>query len=192
MTGDYMTIVIAAMLVNNLVLVQFLGICPFLGVSSRLSTAIGMSAAVMFVMTLAAIATYLIRQFLLIPFELQFLETVSFILVIASLVQLVEIVMKKISPPLHQALGVFLPLITTNCAIMGVALLIVQHGYTLGETIVFAIASAIGFTIALVAFAGIRERLALMPVPKAMRGGPIALVTAGLLSLAFMGFQGLA
>ncbi len=192
MAGDYVTIVIAAMLVNNLVLVQFLGICPFLGVSSRLSTAIGMSAAVMFVMTIAGIATYLIRQFLLMPLELQFLQTVAFILVIASLVQLVEIVMKKVSPPLHQALGVFLPLITTNCAIMGVALLIVQHQYDLAQTILFAIASAIGFTIALVAFAGIRERLALMPVPKAMRGGPIALVTAGLLALAFMGFQGLA
>ena len=192
MNGDYITIVIAATLVNNLVLVQFLGICPFLGVSSRLSTAIGMSAAVMFVMTIAGIATYLIRQFLLLPFGLQFLQTVSFILVIASLVQLVEIVMRKVSPPLHQALGVFLPLITTNCAIMGVALLVVRHQYDLAETIVFSIASAIGFAIALVAFAGIRERLALMPVPKAMRGGPIALVTAGLLALAFMGFQGLA
>ncbi len=192
MTGDYLTIVIGAMLVNNLVLVQFLGICPFLGVSSRLSTAVGMSAAVMFVMTIAGISTYLIRHFLLLPFGIEFLQTVSFILVIASLVQLVEIVMKKVSPPLHQALGVFLPLITTNCAIMGVALLIVQHEYSLGETIIFAIASAVGFTIALIAFAGIRERLALMPVPKAMQGGPIALVTAGLLALAFMGFQGLA
>lgn len=189
---NYFVIFLGAMLVNNIVLVQFLGICPFLGVSSRISTAIGMGLAVMFVMTIATIAAYLIQVFLLVPLSLEFLQTVAFILVIASLVQLVDIVMKKVSPPLHRALGVFLPLITTNCAILGVALLIMNREYNLAESIVFAIASALGFALALFIFAGLRERLELYDVPEAMQGAPIALVTAGLLALAFMGFAGLA
>ncbi len=189
---NYFVIFLGAMLVNNIVLVQFLGICPFLGVSSRISTAIGMGLAVMFVMTIATIAAYLIQVFLLVPLSLEFLQTVAFILVIASLVQLVDIVMKKVSPPLHRALGVFLPLITTNCAILGVALLIMNREYNLAESIVFAIASALGFALALFIFAGLREQLELYDVPKAMQGAPIALVTAGLLALAFMGFAGLA
>jgi Na+-translocating ferredoxin:NAD+ oxidoreductase subunit A len=188
---EYLVIIIGAMLVNNIVLAQFLGICPFLGVSSRLSTAIGMGMAVMFVMTLATVATYLIQQFILVPLAIEFMRTVAFILVIASLVQLVEIVIKKTSPALYQALGVFLPLITTNCAILGVAILVMNREYNLAQSIVFAIGSAAGFTIALVVFAGIRERLALLPIPKRMQGAPVALVTAGLLSLAFMGFVGL-
>jgi electron transport complex protein RnfA len=182
---------IAAALVNNIVLVQFLGICPFLGVSSRISTALGMGAAVMFVMTLASIVTFLIQNLILIPLHITFLQTVAFILVIAGLVQMVELIIKKVSPVLYQALGVFLPLITTNCAILGVALLVVRNGYNLGEGVVFAVASSVGFTLALFIFAGIRERLEFAELPKAMKGAPISLVTAGLLALAFMGFQGI-
>ena len=184
-------ILIGAVLVNNIVLSQFLGICPFLGVSGKTSTAVGMGAAVIFVMTMATIATHLIQNLILVPLGLDFLQTVAFILVIASLVQLVEIVLKKASPALYQALGVFLPLITTNCAILGVAILVVGRGYTLGEGVVFAIGSSVGFLLALYIFAGIRERLELIEIPRAMRGAPIALVTAGLLALAFGGFAGL-
>lgn len=188
---EYVVIIIAAALVNNIVLAQFLGICPFLGVSGKLSTAIGMGAAVIFVMTLATIATHLIQNLILVPLSLTFLQTVAFILVIASLVQLVEIVLKKVSPALYQALGVFLPLITTNCAILGVALLVVGRSYNLGEGVVFAIGSSLGFMLALYIFAGIREKMDLVDVPKAMKGAPISLVTAGLLALAFGGFAGL-
>lgn len=188
---EYIVIVIGAVLVNNIVFSQFLGICPFLGVSSRLSTAVGMGAAVIFVMTMATIATSLIQSLILVPLGLPFLQTVAFILVIAGLVQLVEIVMKKVSQPLYQALGVFLPLITTNCAILGVAILVVNRGYNLAQSVVFAIASSVGFLLALYIFAGIRERMELMPIPKGMKGAPIALVTAGLLSLAFSGFAGI-
>lgn len=189
---EYLIIIIGAIFVNNIVLAQFLGICPFLGVSTRVSTATGMSAAVMFVMTLATIVTYLLNSVILIPLGLdKFLQTVVFILVIAALVQMVELILKKVSPPLYQALGVYLPLITTNCAIMGVALLVFKKNFGLIESVVFAIATAIGFGLALVLFAGIREKLELYDIPEAMKGAPIALVTAGLLSLAFMGFSGM-
>ena len=188
---EYLIIIIGAIFVNNIVLVQFLGICPFLGVSTKISTATGMSAAVMFVMTLATIVTYLAQTLILTPLRIEFMRTVTFILVIAALVQMVELIMKKVSPPLYQALGVFLPLITTNCAIMGVAILVIKKDFGLTESVVFAIASAIGFAIALIVFAGIREKLDLLDVPEAMKGAPIALITAGLLSLAFMGFSGM-
>jgi electron transport complex protein RnfA len=184
-------IVISAIFVNNIVLAQFLGICPFLGVSKRISTAIGMTGAVTFVMVIATIFTYLLQILVLNPFGIGFLQTISFILVIASLVQLVEIVLKKVSPPLYQALGVFLPLITTNCAILGVAIMSIQKDFNLVESVVFSAATAVGFGLALVTFAGIREQLDLMDIPKGMKGTPIALVVAGLLALAFMGFAGI-
>ena len=187
----YISIFITAIFVNNIVLAQFLGICPFLGVSKKVSTAIGMGAAVTFVMTIATIVTYLLQKYLLDAAGLQFMQTIIFILVIAALVQMVEIILKKVSPPLYQALGVFLPLITTNCAILGVAILVIQKDYNLMESVVFAISTAIGFTLAMVLFAGIREQLSMTKVPKAMQGIPIALVVAGLLAMAFMGFSGL-
>ena len=186
----YISIFITAIFVNNIVLAQFLGICPFLGVSKKVSTAIGMGAAVTFVMTIATIVTYLLQKYLLDAAGLQFMQTIIFILVIAALVQMVEIILKKVSPPLYQALGVFLPLITTNCAILGVAILVIQKDYNLMESVVFAISTAIGFTLAMVLFAGIREQLSTTKVPKAMQGIPIALVVAGLLAMAFMGFPG--
>ena len=188
---EYIIIIISAIFVNNIVLAQFLGICPFIGVSKKLGTAVGMSGAVLFVMTLATIVTYVIWQFVLVPFELEYLRTISFILVIAALVQMVEIILKKVSPSLFQALGIFLPLITTNCAVLGVAILTIQNDYNLLEGVVFAIASAIGFALALIIFAGIREHLELMKVPKGMRGVPVSLVVAGILALAFMGFAGI-
>ncbi len=188
---EYVIIIISAIFVNNIVLAQFLGLCPFLGVSSRLSTAVGMGGAVMFVMTLATIVTYLVQHYVLIPFGVAYLQTISYILIIASLVQMVEIILKKVSPALFQALGVFLPLITTNCAILGVAILVIQKEYNLMQSVVFAISTAIGFTLALVVFAGIREHLDLMKVPKGMRGVPAALIAAGILAMAFMGFTGL-
>lgn len=188
---DYIVIVISAIFVSNIVLTQFLGVCPFLGVSKKLSTSLGMGGAVLFVMTLATLVTYLIQTYILTPFDLQYMRTIVFILVIASLVQMVEIMLKKISPPLYQALGIFLPLITTNCAVLGVAILVVTKEYNLLEALVFAVSNAIGFTLALVLFAGIREHLDLVKVPKGMRGMPIALVVAGILALAFMGFANL-
>lgn len=188
---EYILIVLSAILVNNIVLAQFLGICPFLGVSKKISTGIGMGAAVMFVMVLATIVTFLIQKAILDKLGIAFMQTIVFILVIAALVQLVEIILKKVSQPLYQALGVFLPLITTNCAILGVAILVVQKNYNLTESVVFAAANAIGFALALVLFAGLREQLELVNVPKGMRGTPIALITAGILALAFMGFAGL-
>ena len=187
----YISIFITAIFVNNIVLAQFLGICPFLGVSKKVSTAIGMGAAVTFVMTIATIVTYLLQKYLLDAAGLQFMQTIIFILVIAALVQMVEIILKKVSPPLYQALGVFLPLITTNYAILGVAILVIQKDYNLMESVVFAISTAIGFTLAMVLFAGIREQLSTTKVPKAMQGIPIALVVAGLLAMAFMGFSGI-
>ncbi len=189
---EYIIIIISAIFVNNIVLAQFLGLCPFLGVSSKLSTAVGMGGAVLFVMTLATVVTYLIQTYILVPFEVTYLQTITYILVIASLVQMVEIILKKVSPALFQALGVFLPLITTNCAILGVAILVIQKDYSLMESVVFSIANAIGFALALVIFAGIREHLDLMKVPKGMQGVPAALVAAGILALAFMGFTGIA
>jgi len=188
---EYIIIIIGTVFVSNIVLSNFLGICPFLGVSNKISTATGMAGAVLFVMTVATIVTWLIQNYILAPFNLGFLQTISFILVIAALVQVVEIILKKVSPPLYQALGVFLPLITTNCAIMGVALLVVQKDFNLLEGTVYAIGNSIGFALALVLFAGLREHMELLDVPKGMRGMPIALVVAGILSLAFMGFANL-
>ena len=197
----YFLIFISAIFVNNIVLSQFLGICPFLGVSKKIDTALGMGAAVTFVLTVATIVTYLLQQ-LLVAWHIEFLQTIVFILVIAALVQMIEIILKKISPSLYQALGVFLPLITTNCCILGVALIVADPeqlaaklpGEALGANLLtgtlFAFATAIGFALALVIFAGIREQLALAKVPKAMQGTPIALLTAGLLAMAFMGFSG--
>ena len=187
---EYILIFISAIFVNNIVLSQFLGICPFLGVSKKVNTALGMSAAVAFVMTLATIVTYLIQKSVLDPFGLQYLQTIAFILVIAALVQMVEIVMKKVSPALYQALGIFLPLITTNCAVLGVAILVIQKDFTLLESVVYAFSTAIGFGLALTVFAGLREQLELANVPKGMQGVAITMITAGLLSLAFMGFSG--
>lgn len=188
---EYIIIIIAAIFVNNIVLAQFLGVCPFIGVSSKVETSIGMTGAVTFVMVIATIVTYLLYTYLLIPFEITYLRTIAFILVIASLVQLVEIVLKKVSPSLYQALGIFLPLITTNCAVLGVAVLAVQKDFNLMESVVFAISNAIGFGLALITFAGLREHLDLMNVPKALKGVPIAFLVAGLLALAFMGFAGI-
>lgn len=188
---EYVIVIIGAIFVKNIVLNQFLGICPFLGVSTKIETAVGMSAAVTFVMTLATIVTSLIQKLLLKPLDLEFLKTVCFILVIASLVQMVELILKKVSQPLYQALGIFLPLITTNCAILGVAIMVINKEYSLVMSIVFSIASAIGFGLALIVFAGIREKLELYDLPESMKGAPIALITAGLLSLAFMGFSGM-
>ena len=187
---EYLLIFIAAIFVNNIVLTPFLGICPFLGVSQKVNTSLGMSAAVAFVMALATLVTWLVQIYVLNPFGLEYLQTLSFILVIASLVQMVEIILKKVSPPLYQALGVFLPLITTNCAVLGVAISVIQKDYSLLMSLNYAIASAIGFGIALVLFAGLREHLEFSAIPKGMKGVSITLVTASLLSLAFMGFSG--
>ena len=198
---EYFLIIISAIFVNNVMLAQFLGTCPFLGVSNKLSTATGMSGAVVFVITLATLVTYLLNKYLLVPFGLTFLQTIAFILVIAALVQMVEIVLKKISPSLYQALGIFLPLITTTCAVLGVALSVVTKEFTfgggaahmlnLGESVVYAFATAIGYGMALIIFAGLREHLELNDVPKQFKGVPIALITCGILAMAFMGFSGL-
>ena len=187
---EYILIFISAIFVNNIILSQFLGICPFLGVSKKVDTALGMGAAVAFVLTLATVVTYLLQIYVLNPFGLQYLQTLSFILVIAALVQMVEIVLKKVSPALYQALGIFLPLITTNCAVLGVAILVIQQDFSLVHSIVYAFSTAIGFALAMVVFAGLREQLSLVRIPKGMQGMAIVLVTAGLLSLAFMGFSG--
>ncbi len=188
---EYIGIIIVAIFVNNIVFAQFLGICPFLGVSKKIDTAVGMGMAVSFVLTIATIVTFLLQKGVLEPFGLQYLQTITYILVIAALVQMVEIVLKKVSPALYQALGVFLPLITTNCAILGVAILVIQKDFTLIQSVVFAIATSIGFAIALIIFSGIREQLSLTKVPKSMEGVPIALVTAGIIAMAFMGFSGI-
>lgn len=187
---EYLLIFIYAIFVNNVVLAQFLGICPFLGVSKKVDTALGMSAAVAFVLTLATIVTFLIQHYVLNVFDLQYLQTITFILVIAALVQMVEIILKKVSPALYQALGVFLPLITTNCCVLGVAILVIQKDYDLLTGVVYAFSTAIGFGLALTVFAGMREQLSLVNVPKGMQGTPITLITAGLLAMAFMGFSG--
>lgn len=197
---EFLLIIVSAIFVNNILLAQFLGICPFLGVSNKLSTATGMSGAVCFVITLATVVTYLINKFLLVPFGLEFLQTIAFILVIAALVQMVEIVLKKISPSLYQALGIFLPLITTNCAVLGVALTVVTKEFTfggeahmlgLGEATIYAFATSLGYGLAMILFAGLREHLALNNVPKAFRGLPIALITVSIMALAFLGFSGI-
>ena len=187
---EYILIFISAIFVNNIVLAQFLGICPFLGVSKKITTSMGMSMAVAFVMTLATLVTWLVQNLVLVPAGLEYLQTIVFILVIASLVQMVEIILKKVSPTLYQALGIFLPLITTNCAVLGVAILVIQKEMNLAQSLVYAFSTAIGFGLALTVFAGIREQLELTNIPKGMRGMAIVLVTAGLLSLAFMGFSG--
>ena len=197
---EYFAIIISAIFVNNILLAQFLGICPFLGVSNKISTATGMSGAVCFVITLATLVTYLINQYLLVPFGLEFLQTIAFILVIASLVQVVEIVLKKISPSLYQALGIFLPLITTNCAVLGVAITVVTKEFTyggtshmmnLGQAMIYAFATAIGYGIAMILFAGLREHLEGNEVPKAFKGLPIAMITVGIMAMAFLGFSGM-
>lgn len=181
-------IVIGAIFVNNVVLSQFLGICPFLGVSSKVNTSLGMGMAVTFVMALSSIVTWCLQRYILVPFGIEFMQTIVFILVIAALVQMVEIVLKKVSPALYQALGIFLPLITTNCAVLGVAILMIQKDMDLFTGVIYSVATALGFALALVLFAGIRERLEVEDVPAAFRGVPIALITAGLLAMAFMGF----
>lgn len=188
---DYIIILISAIFINNIIFARFLGVCPFLGVSKNTATAVGMGGAVLFVMTVATIVTFLIYHFVLVPLNVAYMQTVAYILVIAFLVQVVEIVLKKVSPELYRALGVFLPLITTNCAILGVAILVVQVDYTLVESVVFAIANALGFTLAIVLFSSIREHLEMADLPPAMRGVPAALLVAGILSMAFMGFSGL-
>lgn len=187
----YLMIFVTAIFVNNIILSQFLGICPFLGVSKKISTAIGMGIAVMFVMTLATTVTFLIYYTFLQPYNLKFMTTVTFILVIASLVQMVEIIIKKSTPSLYQSLGIFLPLITTNCAVLGIAILTIQKNYTLLAGICYTLASAMGFTLAIVIFAGIRERLERTDIPDALKGTPIVLISAALLSMAFMGFAGI-
>ena len=183
-------IIIVAIFVNNVVLAQFLGICPFLGVSKKVDTASGTGMAVTAVLVVATIVTYLLQVYVLNAFGLEYLQTIAFILVIAALVQMIEIILKKTMPALYQALGVFLPLITTNCCILGVAILVIQKDYDLLEGIVYALSTGIGFLLAMVLFAGLREQLDLVDVPKAFRGVPIALVTASLLAMAFMGFSG--
>ena len=197
---EILLIIVSAIFVNNIVLAQFLGICPFLGVSNKLSTATGMSAAVCFVITLATIVTFLLNNLLLVPLKLEFLQTISFILVIAALVQMVEIVLKKVSPSLYQALGIFLPLITTNCAVLGVAIKVVTKEFTfglpahmlnLGEAVLYAFATSLGYGLAMILFSGMREQLAMNDVPKAFKGVPIALVTVSILAMAFMGFSGM-
>lgn len=187
---QYLIVFITAIFVNNVVLSQILGICPFLGVSKKINTALGMSGAVAFVLVLATLVTYLLQYYVLNPLNLGYLQTIAFILVIAALVQLVEIILKKVSPSLYQALGVFLPLITTNCAVLGVAILVIQKEFNLMMGVWYALSTALGFGLALVIFAGIREQLNLVSVPKGIQGMSIALVTAGLLAMAFMGFSG--
>lgn len=188
---EILIIALGAILVNNFVLVKFLGICPFLGVSKKVETGLGMGMAVTFVMTLASLITWLVNTFILIRFHIEYLQTIAFILVIAALVQFVEMVVQKVSPGLYQALGVYLPLITTNCAVLGVAILNIQNEFNLIQSLVYGFSAAIGFTLAIVLFAGVRERLETADIPAPMKGFPIALVTAALLSIAFLGFQGL-
>jgi electron transport complex protein RnfA len=188
---EYILLIISAVLVNNVVLVQFLGICPFLGVSNKIETSMGMGIAVIFVMSLANLVTFLIQNYVLVPLHIEFMQTITFIFVIAFLVQVVEIILKKAAPALYQALGIYLPLITTNCAVLGIAILAVQKDFNLVMSVLYAAGIAAGFTFALILMAGIREQLALADTPKGMKGFPLSLVTAGLLSLAFMGFSGI-
>ncbi len=191
MEVTYFAIIIGAIFVNNVVLAQFLGICPFLGVSSKVETSMGMGAAVTFVMALSAVVTWLIQNYILMPLGIEYMQTIVFILVIAALVQMVEIVLKKVSPSLYQALGIFLPLITTNCAVLGVAILMIQKKFSLLQGVVYNVSIALGFALALVIFAGLRERIEFEEAPKAFQGVPIALITASILAMAFMGFSGL-
>ncbi|MBQ1226709.1 MAG: electron transport complex subunit RsxA [Alistipes sp.] len=188
---SYFAIIIGAIFVNNVVLAQFLGICPFLGVSSKVDTSLGMGAAVTFVMALSSIVAWSIQEFILVPLGIEYMQTIVFILVIAALVQMVEIVLKKVSPSLYQALGIFLPLITTNCAVLGVAILMIQKEFNLLQSFTYSVSTALGFALALVIFAGLRERLELEDVPEAMKGIPVSLIVAAILAMAFMGFSGL-
>ena len=187
----YLLIFVAAVFVTNVVFSQFLGICPFLGVSKKIDTALGMGAAVTFVLALSTMCTFLLQRFVLEPLDMTYMQTITFILVIAALVQMVEIILKKVSPALYQALGVFLPLITTNCCVLGVAIMVIQKDFNLLESVVYAISIALGFTLALAVFAGIREQLARTTLPPSMKGIPIALISAGILAMAFMGFSGM-
>ena len=188
---EYILIIISTILVNNVVLIQFLGICPFFGVSKKIPTAVGMGAAVTFVLTIATICTYLCMTYILKPLGIEFLQVIMYILIIASLVQMVEIILKKVSPPLYQALGVYLPLMSVNCVILGTALLVIQYEYVLIKSVIYAVSTGIGFALAMVIFAGLREHMEFAAIPKDMKGVPITLVTAGLLAMAFMGFSGL-
>lgn len=189
--SDYALILVSTILVNNFVLVKFLGLCPFMGVSRKLETAIGMGLATTFVLTLASVCSYLANRFLLAPFNIEYLRTIAFILIIAALVQFTEVVVRKSSPLLHNVLGIFLPLITTNCAVLGVALLNVQQAHTFIDSTLYGFGAAIGFTLVLVLFAAMRERIEAADVPTPLKGNAVALITAGLMSLAFMGFSGL-
>jgi electron transport complex protein RnfA len=184
-------ILTSTVFVNNFVLARFLGVCPFMGVTKKVETALGMGGAVIVVMTIASVVTWFFQYKVLVPLEIEYLQTIAFVLIIASLVQLVEIILHKTSPKLYQSLGIFLPLITTNCAVLGVAVLNIQKNYTFIESLVFALGAGLGFTLAMWLFAGLRERLELCPIPRCFQGTAIALITAGLLSLAFMGFSGL-
>lgn len=188
---ELIMLVVGAILVENFVVSKFLGICPFLGVSKKLDTALGMSGAVVFVMTIASAVTWCINKFLLVPFEVEYLQTIAFILVIAALVQFVETVLKKFVPPLYKALGIFLPLITTNCAVLGAALINIQRDYSFIKSVIYGFGAGLGFTLALLLFAGVRERIEYSDVPEALKGLPITLIAAGLVSVAFFGFQGL-
>ncbi|MCQ8877658.1 electron transport complex subunit RsxA [Pseudoalteromonas shioyasakiensis] len=188
---EYVLLLIGTVLVNNFVLVQFLGLCPFMGVSGKLDTAIGMSLATTFVLTLASVTSYLVNQYILIPLDITFLRTMSFILVIAVVVQFTEMVVKKTSPTLYRLLGIFLPLITTNCAVLGVAILNIKEDHTFLQSAVYGFGAAVGFSLVLVLFAALRERLAAADVPSPFKGASIAMITAGLMSMAFMGFTGL-
>jgi electron transport complex protein RnfA len=189
--GEFLLLMVSAILVNNILLLRFLGNCPFLGVSRRMDTATGMGLAVIFVLTLAGMITWLVYHYLLVPLSIEYLRTIAFILVIAALVQFVEMVVQKTAPPLYEALGIFLPLITTNCAVLGVAIINIDERYELITAIFFSFASACGFALALVLMAGLRERFALVAIPKPLEGTAIGLVTAGLIALAFSGFAGL-
>jgi electron transport complex protein RnfA len=189
--SEYLLIFISTVLVNNFVLVKFLGLCPFMSVSSKLDTAIGMGLATTFVLTLSSVSSYLVNEYLLVPLELEFLRTITFILVIAVVVQLTEMIVHKTSPLLYQVLGIFLPLITTNCAVLGVALLNIQQNHGFLESAIYGFGAAVGFSLVLALFAGLRERVAQAEVPEVFKGAPIALITAGIMSMAFMGFTGL-
>ena len=189
--GSIFSVVIGAIFIENVIFSRFLGICPFLGVSKKTDTAVGMGMAVTFVMALSSALTYLAQTYILVPLNIEYLQTITFILIIAALVQLVEMAIMKLSPPLYEALGIYLPLITTNCAVLGAAILNVQNGYNFVMSIVYGASVAIGFTVAIFLFAGVRERLENADIPEFMKGTPIALVSAGLIAMAFLGFSNL-
>ncbi|MEJ2024806.1 MAG: electron transport complex subunit RsxA [Deltaproteobacteria bacterium] len=189
--SDYLLLIVGAIFVNNIILARYLGNCPFLGCSTRIDTASGMAMAVSFVVVMASGATWIVETYILVPYNLEYLETIAFILVIAALVQFVEMFLQKSVPALYQALGIYLPLITTNCAVLGIAILAVQNDYNFVKTLVYAFAASVGYGLALIILTGIRERYAVLPIPVHLRGTSIGLVTVGLLALAFLGFAGL-